>query len=443
MEWLRDHPEVRTIRVAAADLNGVARGKRVPARFAEKLLSEGTKFPYSVLNMDIWGEDIEDSPLVFAAGDPDGILLPTERGFMPMPWLDAPTGLLTLWMFHPDGTPYDGDPRQALARVAERYAAAGLTPVVATELEFFLIDDSGGTLRAPASPRSGKRRTGAETLSLRALDAFDQFFTALYDACEDMDIPADTAISEAAPGQFEINMMHQADLLKAADDAWLFKLLVKGLARRFGFAGSFMAKPYNEWSGSGMHMHFSVLDKTGANIFDDGSDAGSARLRHAVAGCLKAMPGSTLLFAPHENSYDRLVPNAHAPTGIGWAYENRTAAIRIPASGPKARRIEHRVAGGDVNPYLSIAAVLGAALNGLEDGEDAPPPITGNAYDKGLAQLPTTWNGAIDAFETSPEIARIFPAHLIENYVMTKRQELRYMAELTDEETIELYLDTV
>lgn len=443
MDWLRDHPEVKTIRVAAADLNGVARGKRVPARFADKLLSEGTKFPYSVLNMDIWGEDVEDSPLVFQSGDPDGLLLPTERGFMPMPWLDAPTALLPLWMFHTDGQPYDGDPRQALARVYDRYKAAGLTPVVATELEFFLIDDSGGQLRVPPSPRSGKRRTGAETLSLRALDAFDRFFTALYDACEAMDIPADTAISEAAPGQFEINMMHQDDPLKAADDAWLFKLLVKGLARQYGFAGSFMAKPYNEWNGSGMHMHFSILDRNGKNIFDDGSEEGSARLRHAVQGCLAAMPGSTLLFAPHENSYDRLVPNAHAPTGIGWAYENRTSAIRIPSSGPKARRIEHRVAGGDVNPYLTVAAILGAALNGIEDGIEPPPAIRGNAYEQGLAQLPATWGEAIDAFATSPEIARIFPAHLVENFVMTKRQELHYMAELSDDETIELYLDTV
>jgi glutamine synthetase len=443
MNWLAEHPEVRTIRVAAADLNGVPRGKRVPARFAGKLETEGTKFPYSVLNMDIWGEDIENSPLVFESGDPDGLLLPTERGYMPMPWLDAPSALLPLWMFHPDGRPYDGDPRQALARVVERYKAAGLTAVVATEMEFFVIDDSGRTLRVPPSPRSGKRRTGAETLSLRALDAFDQFFTRLYDACEAMDIPADTAISEAALGQFEINMMHQPDPLKAADDAWLFKMLTKGIARQFGFAASFMAKPYDVWSGSGLHMHFSLLDADGQNIFDDGTEKGSAMLRHAVAGLLRAMPGSTLVFAPHENSYDRLVPNAHAPTGIGWAYENRTAAIRIPASGPKARRIEHRVAGGDVNPYLTIAAVLGAALNGIEDRLEPPAPFEGNAYDKQLEQLPGSWGDAIEAFATCPEMKRIFPQHLIDNLVMTKRQELHYMAELTDQETVELYLDTV
>ncbi|MBU2958116.1 glutamine synthetase family protein [Paracoccus sp. 1_MG-2023] len=443
MEWLREHPEVKTIRVAAADLNGVARGKRIPARYTDRLTEEGTKFPFSVLNLDIWGEDVEDSPLVFESGDPDGLLMPTERGFLPMPWLDAPTALLPLWMFHPDGRAYEGDPRQALARVVERYDAAGLVPVVATELEFFLIDDSGRQLRVPPNPRSGKRRTGGEVLSLRALDAFDQFFTRLYDVCESMDIPADTAISEAGPGQFEINLMHQADPLKAADDAWLFKMAVKGIARSYGFAASFMAKPYEAFSGNGMHMHFSVLDKAGRNIFDDGTERGTDELRHAVAGCLRAMPGSTLLFAPHENSYDRLVPNAHAPTSIGWAYENRTAAIRIPSSGPKARRIEHRVAGGDVNPYLTVAAILGAALDGLEDKLPAPEPFTGNAYDKQMAQLPTDWGSAIEAFANCPEMRRIFPQHLIDNYLMTKRQELFYMAELSDEETVELYLDTV
>ncbi len=443
MDWLREHPEVRTIRVAASDLNGVARGKRIPARFAQKVGEEGTRFPFSVLNLDIWGEDIEDSPLVFESGDCDGLLMPTERGFMPMPWLEAPTALLPIWMFHMDGRPYLGDPRQALAQVSARYKAAGLTPVVATELEFFLIDDSGNRLRVPPSPRSGKRRTGGEILSLRALDAFDSFFSALYEACEEMDIPADTAISEAGPGQFEINLMHQADPLKAADDTWLFKMLVKGLARAHGFAASFMAKPYPAWSGNGMHTHFSVLDAQGDNIFNDGTAQGSDRLRHAVGGLLRALPGSTLIFAPHQNSYARLIPDAHAPTGLGWAYENRTTAIRIPASGPKARRIEHRVAGGDVNPYLMIAAILGAALNGIEDQIAPPAPIVGNAYEQDLEQLPTKWRDAIDRFAGCAEIKRIFPEEMVRNFLMTKRQELHYMAELTEEQQTELYLDTV
>ena len=441
--WLRKHPQVRTIRVAAADLNGQARGKRIPVRFAEKLLSEGTRFPYSVLNLDIWGEDIEDSPLLFESGDADGILRPTERGFMPMPWLEAPTALLPIWMFRDDGRPYEGDPRHALARVVDRYRQHGLTPVVAMELEFFLIDDSGKTLQVPPSPRSGKRRKAAEILSIRALDAFDTFFTDLYDACEVMDIPADTAISEAGLGQFEINLMHQEDALRAADDAWFFKMLVKGLARRHGFAASFMAKPYPEYSGNGLHTHFSVIDRNGANVFSNGGPEGSGLLRQAIAGCLNAMPDSTLLFAPHANSYDRLVPEAHAPNQVCWAYENRTSAIRVPSGSPSARRIEHRVAGGDVNPYLMLTGLLGAALMGIEQQMEPPPPIIGNAYALDLPLIPDTWAGAIDAFEKSPIMAQIFPQELIRNLVMTKRQELHYIAELSPEERVELYLDTV
>lgn len=441
--WLRKNPQVRTIRVAAADLNGQARGKRVPSRFADKVVEDGTRFPMSVLNLDIWGEDIDNSPLVLESGDRDGVLKPTERGFMPMPWLDAPTALLPIWMYYEDGRPFDGDPRHALRAVVERYKARGLTPVCAMELEFFLIDDSGRTLQVPPSPRSGKRRVAGEILSLRALDQFDVFFTDLYDACEEMDIPADTAISESGLGQFEINLMHCDDALRAADDAWLFKMLVKGMARKHGFAASFMAKPYEDYAGSGLHVHFSVLDEEGNNIFDDGAEQGTDMLRHAVAGCLNAMPGSALIFAPHSNSFDRMVPGAHAPTGISWAYENRTAAIRIPSGNPAARRIEHRVAGGDVNPYLMLAAVLGAALNGIEDGAEPPAPITGNAYEVDLPQIPGDWVSAIDAFETCPEIARIFPQGLIRNFVLTKRQEVHYMQEVTPEEQITIYLDTV
>ena len=442
-DWLRKHPQVRTIRVAAADLNGQPRGKRIPARFAEKLATEGTRFPFSVLNLDIWGEDIEDSPLLFESGDADGILKPTERGFLPMPWLEAPTALLPIWMYHEDGRPYEGDPRQVLAQIVARYKERGLTPVVAMELEFFLIDDSGKTLQVPPSPRSGKRRKAAEILSIRALDAFDTFFTDLYDACEAMDIPGDTASSEAGLGQFEINLMHQDDALRAADDAWLFKMLVKGLARRHGFAASFMAKPYPEYSGNGLHTHFSVIDKNGMNVFSNGGPEGSGILRQAIAGCLHAMHDSTLIFAPHSNSYERLVPEAHAPNQVCWAYENRTAAIRVPSGHPNSRRIEHRVAGGDENDYLMLAAILGAALMGIEGHMPPPPPITGNAYALDLPIIPDTWRSAIDTFEKSTIMPQIFSKDLIRNMVQSKRQELHYMAELSPEERTEIYLDTV
>ncbi len=442
-DWLAEHPEIKSIRMVASDLNGQARGKRVARRYAAKAIEEGTRFPYSVLNLDIWGEDIDDSPLVFEAGDPDGILKPTERGLIPVPWLEAPTAILPIWMFHEDGRPYGGDPRHALATVIDRYTAHGLTPVVATEMEFYIIDDRGRELRVPVSPVSGKRRQQAEILAIRALDAFDVFLTALYDACEAMDIPADTMISEAGPGQFEINMEHQPDALKAADDAWLFKLLTRGLARSHGFAASFMAKPYPDYAGNGLHTHFSILDRDGNNIFDNGGPEGSPALHHAIAGCLAALPGSMLVLAPHASSYDRFVPGAHAPTAAAWAYENRTTAVRVPSSAPGARRIEHRVAGGDINPYLFLAAILGAALDGIEQGQMPPAPVTGSAYGMDLPQLPRTWADAIAAFDASPEIARIFTPELRANFLATKRQELHYMADLTPEEQQDLYLDTV
>ncbi|ETW11998.1 L-glutamine synthetase [Roseivivax marinus] len=441
--FLRKNPQIRTIRATAADLNAQPRGKRVPSRFADKIVEDGTRFPMSVLNLDIWGEDIDDSPLVFESGDRDGILWPTERGFVPMPWLEGPTAMLPIWMFREDGRPFEGDPRHALRSVLDRYRKKGLTPVVACELEFFLIDDSGRNLEVPVSPRSGKRRKAAETMSIRALDQFDNFFTELYDACEEMDIPADTAISEAGLGQFEINLMHGDDALRAADDAWFFKLLVKGMARRHGFAASFMAKPYEDYPGSGLHTHFSILDDEGRNIFDDGGQAGTDTLRHAIGGCLDAMYDSTLIFAPHLNSYDRLVPDAHAPTGISWAYENRTSAIRVPSGNPKARRIEHRVAGGDVNPYLLLAAILGAALDGIERKAEAPEPITGNAYAQGLKTIPSDWDTAIKAFEQSEIIPRLLPAELIRNLLLTKKQEVFYMNELSPQEQVTIYLDTV
>lgn len=238
-------------------------------------------------------------------------------------------------------------------------------------------------------------------------------------------------------------MEHQADALKAADDAWLFKLLTRGLARSHGFAASFMAKPYPDYSGNGLHTHFSILDRDGNNIFDNGGPEGSDVLQHAIAGCLAAMPGSMLVLAPHASSYDRFVPGSHAPTAAAWAYENRTTALRVPSSSPAARRIEHRVAGGDINPYLFLAAILGAALDGIEQGKMPPAPITGSAYKMDLPQLPRTWADAIEAFDKSPEIARIFTPELRANFLATKRQELHYMADLTPEEQQDLYLDTV
>jgi glutamine synthetase len=423
-----------TFRVAASDLNGQMRGKRVPANYARKLDSGIVRMPVSTLNVDLWGADIDNSPLVFETGDADGIMRPTNRGAVPMPWLNNPSALVPMSMETAPGVPYEGDPYNALARVVARYKERNWSVVAATEMEFTLIDDSGTSPAAPKNPVTGRALTGSAILSVAQLDAFDEFFTDLYKACETMEIPAETIISESGMGQFEVTLNHQ-NAMHAADDAWIFKTLVRGMARKHGFSATFMAKPYLEDSGNGMHVHFSVLDKNEQNVFSNGGPEGSDILRHAVAGCLTAMPASTLIFAPHGNSYDRLVPGSHAPTAAAWAYENRTAAIRIPSGSASARRIEHRVAGGDINPYLMLAVVLGAAMIGIEDGIEPPAPITGNAYDyPDLPQLAPDWKTAVDVFEKDPIIAKIFHKQLIENLVMTKRQEIQRMAALPPED---------
>ena len=435
-------PDLSSLRIAASDLNGRMRGKRLPADFMRKVENGAVRMPLSVLNVDIWGADIDDNPLVFETGDRDGYMQPTGRGAVPMPWLSDDAYLMPATMLKEDQTPFEGDPRRALERVLERYTAKGWEVRAAAEMEFYIVDDSGETPVQVKNQRTGRPLVGANILSLAELDAFEPFFNSLYRACDMMDIPAQTAISEVGTGQFEIDINHR-EAMEAADNAWLFKTMVKGIARQHNMAATFMPKPFAGDAGTGLHVHFSVVDADGNNVFDDGSEEGNDTLLHAVAGCLEAMRASTLVFAPHGPSYDRIVPGEHAPISVCWGYENRTAAIRIPAGPPAGRRIEHRIAGGDTNIYLHLAAVLGAAIDGIERKATPPAPITGNAYEGEHPELVTNWNDAIDLFENDPLIAQIFHPRLIENLVMTKRQELRLLADIPPEDHWMTYLETV
>ena len=441
--WLDEHPEIKSIFACVCDLNGTMRGKRIPVSQAEKVAEGEMRMPLSVVNVDVWGEDIEDSELVFETGDSDGLCDYTGRPLTPITWTSRPTALAMLWMRREDGTPFEGDPRRALAQIVERYAALGLTPVVATELEFYLCDPSKDRPQAPQSPVSGKRLDSDGALSLDELQHFDAFLNDVYDACAEQGIPADAAISENGAGQFEINMMHVADPLRAADDAVLFKRLVRGIARKHGFLGTFMAKPYGERSGSGFHVHFSLVDENGVNVFDNGGEEGTPLMLNAVAGLLATMQQNALTFAPHENSYRRLLPGAHAPTNIVWGYENRTAAVRIPGGSHKARRIEHRVAGADANPYLVLTSILGGALLGIEQKMTPPDAIVGDAYNLDLQHLPLDWASAIEAFDDGEHVQDIFSKRLQTMLVECKTQELkRFAREITDFE-YHSYLEVV
>lgn len=393
--------------------------------------------PFSALNLDLKGADIEGSPLVFASGDADGVLRPTERGPILMPWLAQPAALLPMTLHHDDGRTFEGDPRHALSAVVDRYAANGWRVEAAFEMEFYLLSAT-----TPELVPLWSGRPGGNTLSVTALDEAEAFFNDLYAGAEAMGLDIGDAISEAGAGQFEVTLTH-TDPLAVADSAWLFRMLTEGLARKHGATATFAPKPFAEQTGTGLHVHFSLWDqKSDRNLFDDG-ETGSEMLRQSVAGCLAAMPASTLIFAPFTNSYDRFVDEAHAPTAVAWGYDNRTVAVRIPGGSPKSRRIEHRVAGGDANPYLLLAAILGAALSGIEDAAKPPAPTEGNAYAKDRPSIPEDFSSAINLFEDSAQAKRFLPPDLIRNFIMTKRQELALWPTLSSDQQRALTLTQV
>ena len=360
-----------------------------------------------------------------------------------MTWLDQPAALVPVWMRDETGAPLAADPRRALAQVLDKFSALGLTPVVATEMEFYLVNLKGDTPSPATGGKSGSQPEGDGILSINQLQEHDGFLNDVYAACAAHDIPTDAAISEGGAGQFEINLLHTNDALRSADNALLFKHLTRGIARHHGLAATFMAKPFTGSSGNGMHVHFSILNEAGENVFDNGGTEGSDMMRHAVGGILASSQENTLIFAPHQNSFRRIRPKSHAPTAVGWGYENRTAAVRIPGGNHKARRIEHRVAGGDTNPYLILSAILGAALLGIEQKIAPPDPITGNAYDQGLPELPMDWSSAINAFEAGKHAQEIFSPQMHQLICAVKRQELsRFLDDISAFE-YQTYLEEV
>jgi len=412
--------------VFITDLNGNARGKRLPAHALKKMDTEGMKLPMSSVAEDIWGNDTPGSGLVFETGDSDGICKPIDGTLLPVPWGKHERYLLMATMTQPDGSPFLCEPRQLLGSVVQKLKDAGITAVAATELEFYLMDADSVARQRPQPPVvNGKRMKDTEGYAIDELDGLEDFFADIRKTCETLDVPADTIISEIGPGQYEINLNHINDPLKAADHAILFKRLVKGTATKHGMAASFMAKPYMGESGNGFHVHFSMVDDQGNNIFDDGTDKGTDTLRHAIGGLMKAMPESMLVFAPHLNSYRRFQKGAHAPTFASWGYENRTVALRVPESPGVARRIEHRVSGADANPYLVLATILAGALHGISEKIEPNQAVEGDAYeayDPNFA-LPNTWEMATTALENSDLLKEILGEQFVRVFSAIKRQE--------------------
>jgi glutamine synthetase len=410
-EFLERHPHIDTIDLLISDLNGVLRGKRIPRDNLVKAYEDGVNLPASLFALDINGNTIEETGLGLATGDGDRVCRPVLGSLMLTPWLrEGRQAQLLMTMEESVGQPFFADPRQVLHRVLEKFTAKGLTPVVALELEFYLVDrqrDDRGRAQPPHSPGSGERATQSQLYSINELDEYADFLEEIQQAAIAQSLPLDTTLKECAPGQFEINLIHCDDALRAADSAVLLKRLIKGVALNHGFEATFMAKPYGDEAGNGSHVHISLLDANGDNVFASADEAplGTPALKQAIAGVLELMPASMAILAPNLNSFRRFQPGLYVPMTPSWGYDNRSVAVRIPSGPNAARRIEHRVAGADVNPYLLLATLLASILHGLDRELTPPAPIEGNAYEQLDPTLTNSWLQALDLFAASDVLA--------------------------------------
>ena len=423
-QFLQENPDIEMFEVLLHDLNGVQRGKWLPRDKIHKLFTGGYKMPLSSCSLDCWGRDQE--VLIAATGDADGICVPHPETLTCVPWADKITAQIIVSMADETGDlPYAGDCRSVLQNIVNRFSELDLTPVVASEMEFHLLSlerDKFGIPQHTQTALDGSPAIGGHTYGIDTMRDTASLMDAIIDATKQQNLPVDTLITEFGPSQFEINLYHQESAVRACDQGSMLKRAIRSVARQHEKIASFMAKPFAEQVGNGMHIHFSLLDQQGNNVFDNGTSKGSELLNHAVAGCLATMADSMAIFAPNINSYRRMVPGCYAPLTANWGYENRTTAVRIPGGEHRAMRIEHRVAGADTNPYLTVAAILAGALYGIENKLQAPSAVVGDVGDV-KPTLPHFWNDAIGVFEESSFIRDYLGEELQANYARCKRQE--------------------
>jgi glutamine synthetase len=426
--FLANHPEVRFVDAFVNDLNTIERGKRIDRAALSGMFARGMPLPGSMFALDIEGGTVEATGLGFADGDADRPCLPIPGTLVPVPWADADgVAQVQLTMNDLDGSPFFGDPRHVLSNVLGRFARLGLTPVVAIEYEFYLVDlqrDAEGQPQPPRGPLTARRVYRTQINSMSDLNEYSPLLAEIDRVCRLQDIPTTSALAEYGPGQYEVNLRHAPDALRVCDEALRFKRAVKSVARAFGCEATFLPKPYRDMAGSGLHIHVSLVDTSGRNIFAAVNPLDSVPLRQVIGGTLATLGDGMALCAPGPNSYRRFRAEAYVPLQPTWSINNRGSAIRVPASDPDNLRIEHRLAGADANPYLVLAWVLGGMLHGLENRLEPPAVLTGNAYTQEGEALPITWPEAIARFARS-DFARICLGEKFVNlFAIVKRAEM-------------------
>ena len=436
--YLNAHPQTASLDALFIDLCGQVRGKRYPREDLGKLFEEGLQIPYSLYLLDATGESLDPCGRGFSDGDPDGTAVVLPGTLASVPWAETPRAQVLMTMHDEAGRPSSADPRNVAADSLARIAELGLRPVVAFELEFYLLDprrDRQGRPQAPRAETHGRRRKAGQVYAIDGLDEFPSFFADVEAMSRAQGVPATVATKEYGHGQFEINLRHQDDALRAADHCALLRHLVRSVAARNGLDATFMSKPFAEQTGNGMHVHVSLLDDAGRNVFDDGSATGSERLRHAVGGLAATLPEAMAIFAPNINAFRRFGPNLFVPVTKSWGSNNRSFAFRIPCGSGSARRIEHRVAGAEANPYLVLAALLAGLHHGTSGRLDPGPAWSGNASETVDPDIPADLPAALARTRDAQVLCDYFKDDYLTLYCAAKDLEYRrFLSEITTRE---------
>ncbi len=436
--FLARHPSTRFLDAVLFDLCGTAIGKRYPIRDAAKVWSSGVAFCAGITTLDALGTCWDVNGIGFSDGDPDATSFPVPGTLVPVPWMPDVAQVL-IAPAPPEGEAgWWFDPRHVLSTVVARFAELGLTPVTACELEFYLVDparDAQGMVHPARPARAGRAPEAPRVLAFDKLDEFAPLLAEIDAACIAQGVPAGAATAEYGGAQFEVNLDHVTDPVQACDHALLLRRIVKGVAQKHGLDATFLSKPFTDQSGSGLHIHMSLADAEGRNVFDERTPDGDRLLGHAIAGLQATSAEAMAIFAPNLNAYRRFGPNLFVPVNTSWGVNNRSVAFRVPMGGGKARRIEHRFAGAEANPYLVMAAMLAGVHHGLVQQLTPTPPSDGNAGETVDPDMPMRLWTALDRLEGSQILADYLGPRYPAAYAAIKRSELdAFLAEVLPRE---------
>ncbi len=444
---LEQYPDTRLLELLQPDMLGILRGKRVVSDEFAKPFAGGLNFCGATVLLDAKGQTFERIDNGGRDGDPDAISTAVAGSLAPVPWAQVPTAQLLLEMATAAGEPFFADPRQVLRNAERPLKEMGLTAVAATELEFYLLDSDGDrpSPRVGRIPGTRRLQDGPQYGSMDDVEDVDPFLAELYATCKAQNIPAGATLKEFSPGQFEVNLHHVASAELACDHAVLLKRAVKAVAKRHGLGATFMAKPFAESAGCSLHVHVSLVDAKGRNVFAS-NNAGkpvSAILKHAIGGLAATMAESMAIFAPTANSYRRYRPGMFVPLAPNWGRNHRGVSLRIPLSGLEDTRVEHRPGGSDGNPYLVMAAILAGIHHGITKKLDPGPMIEPGTIIEEKIELPVRWEAALDAFDAAKVLPNYLGKRYHELYASCRREECdRIHAEITDRD-YEWYLRAI